>query len=541
MDAATSSKANEGPTTAPSTSTGVEAPPSIVKVTCGHLRGKFLVDTFRVLVDGADGPEEINPGEFEKRGGRAQSKKWKESVKVEGQPGMSIGRWLTLRGAPALASGSSTPQRRQRRAEPSVAQRRAAPARTARSAREEPDICTFSRYPGHMDGFEVADLPAELPPANPALVHIDVASLSEADMLELSRRSAPAPFAALHPPGQRPGIPADREAQVTGHKRKRPRRVVVAAEARSVSAALAEYLAGRLTQCPWRELGASSVPRVAGWGVDLQKLHAAVEARGGVRADSSADLWPGVAEDLGLLVNGQPSVSMQQILAVVYKDLRRLDCATKPEKHVILIGPPGCGKGTQSPKLKAEHCLCHLATGDMLRAAVAAKTPLGVEAKKAMDAGALVSDEIVVGLIGEAVQRPDCRVGFILDGFPRTVVQAQKLDEMLQKRGTAIDRVLNFVVPDPVLVERVTGRWIHPASGRSYHDKFAPPRTPGVDDVTGEPLVKRKDDNADTLKARLAAFHAQTTPVVDFYKSKVVDVAADKPQADVAAQIRQAL
>ncbi|GLI64107.1 hypothetical protein VaNZ11_007281 [Volvox africanus] len=219
----------------------------------------------------------------------------------------------------------------------------------------------------------------------------------------------------------------------------------------------------------------------------------------------------------------------------------RLDCANKPDKRVILIGPPGCGKGTQSPRIKYEHCLCHLATGDMLRAAVAAKTPLGLEAKKAMDAGALVSDDIVVGLIEEATQQPECAKGFILDGFPRTVVQAKKLDEMLAKRGQGIDKVLDFVVPDALLVERVTGRWVHPGSGRSYHEKFAPPKVTGVDDITGEPLIKRKDDNADTLKARLAAFHSQTTPVIEHYAKKVVVLKADRPQDEVARSIATAL
>lgn len=226
---------------------------------------------------------------------------------------------------------------------------------------------------------------------------------------------------------------------------------------------------------------------------------------------------------------------------LVHEIQRRLECLTKPEKRLILIGPPGSGKGTQSPMIKNENCLCHLATGDMLRAAVAAKTPLGLEAKKAMEAGALVSDEIVVGLIEENIKRPDCRTGFVLDGFPRTVVQAQKLDEMLSKKGQSIDKVLNFAVPDQLLVDRIVGRWVHPASGRSYHEKFAPPKVAGVDDVTGEPLVKRKDDNAETLKSRLSAFHAQTAPVIAYYKDRVVTIKADKAQAEVGEQVRKSL
>ncbi|GAQ87742.1 Adenylate kinase [Klebsormidium nitens] len=223
--------------------------------------------------------------------------------------------------------------------------------------------------------------------------------------------------------------------------------------------------------------------------------------------------------------------------------LRRLKCSVKPEKRIILVGPPGCGKGTQSPIIKEEHCLCHLATGDMLRAAVKAQTPLGKQAKEAMDAGKLVSDDLVVGIIEEAIKRPSCSKGFILDGFPRTVVQAEKLDAMLAKDAAKVDKVLDFEVPDQVLVERVTGRWIHPDSGRSYHTKFAPPKVPGKDDITGEPLIQRKDDNAETLKSRLEAFHKQTQPVIDYYANKgvVSKLHAEKPPPDVTSEIQKAL
>ncbi|CAD6237766.1 unnamed protein product [Miscanthus lutarioriparius] len=156
----------------------------------------------------------------------------------------------------------------------------------------------------------------------------------------------------------------------------------------------------------------------------------------------------------------------------------------------VYICPPGSGKGTQSPLIKDEYCLCHLATGDMLRAAVVAKTPLGIKAKEAMDKGELVSDGLVVGLIDEAMKKPSCQKGFILDGFPRTVTQAQKLDEMLAKQGANVDKVLNFAIDDAILEERITGRWIHPASGRTYHTKFAPPKSPGVDDINIVPNLK---------------------------------------------------
>ncbi|CAI5513626.1 unnamed protein product [Closterium sp. Naga37s-1] len=179
----------------------------------------------------------------------------------------------------------------------------------------------------------------------------------------------------------------------------------------------------------------------------------------------------------------------------------------------------------------------------MLRAAVAQKTPLGIKAKETMEKGELVSDELVVGIIEEAIKRPSCSKGFILDGFPRTVVQAEKLDAMLEKKGQKVDKVLNFEVPDSVLEERITGRWIHPASGRSYHTKFAPPKVPGKDDLTGEPLMQRKDDNAETLRSRLAAFHKQTSPVIDYYavKGKVANLHADREQEAVTAEVRAAM
>jgi adenylate kinase len=223
--------------------------------------------------------------------------------------------------------------------------------------------------------------------------------------------------------------------------------------------------------------------------------------------------------------------------------LRRMKCAPKSEKRLILVGPPGCGKGTQSPILKEEHCLCHLATGDMLRAAVAQKTPLGLEAKAAMDKGALVSDDLVVGIIDEAMKKPSCTKGFILDGFPRTVVQAQKLDAALEKQGVKIDRVLNFEIDDSILEERITGRWIHPESGRSYHSKFAPPKVAGKDDVTGEPLIQRKDDTAEVLKKRLSSFHEQTSPVIEYYLQKGVvrNVEAAKAANVVSNDIRNAI
>jgi adenylate kinase len=187
--------------------------------------------------------------------------------------------------------------------------------------------------------------------------------------------------------------------------------------------------------------------------------------------------------------------------------------------RMILIGPPGAGKGTQAPRIKEKFCACHLATGDMLRAQVTKKTALGREAKKIMDAGGLVSDEIMVNMIkGELENNPECKSGFILDGFPRTVTQAEKLDEMLTTSRKPLQHAVELQIDDALLVSRITGRLIHPASGRSYHKVFNPPKQTMKDDVTGEPLIQRSDDNAETLKKRLGTYHQQISPVVAYYQ-----------------------
>jgi len=189
--------------------------------------------------------------------------------------------------------------------------------------------------------------------------------------------------------------------------------------------------------------------------------------------------------------------------------------------RTILVGPPGAGKGTQAPRISKEFCVCHLATGDMLREQVQKKTPLGLEAKKIMDAGGLVSDDIMVGMIKDQLEKnKTCKNGFVLDGFPRTVPQAQKLDEMLQSRKEKLDSVVQLQIDDALLISRITGRLIHPTSGRTYHKEFSPPKKPMTDDVTGEPLIQRSDDNVETLRKRLGAFHQQTGPVVEYYKKK---------------------
>jgi adenylate kinase len=182
--------------------------------------------------------------------------------------------------------------------------------------------------------------------------------------------------------------------------------------------------------------------------------------------------------------------------------------------RLILLGPPGAGKGTQATYIKDAYGIPQISTGDMLRAAVKAGTPLGLLAKKVMDSGALVSDDIIIGLVKERLKAPDCANGYLFDGFPRTIPQADAMKEA----GVAIDYVLEIDVPDAAIVERMSGRRAHVASGRTYHVKFNPPKVAGKDDVTGEDLIQRDDDREETVKKRLDVYHAQTKPLVDYYE-----------------------
>jgi len=193
--------------------------------------------------------------------------------------------------------------------------------------------------------------------------------------------------------------------------------------------------------------------------------------------------------------------------------------------RLILLGAPGAGKGTQAAFIKERFGIPQISTGDMLRAAVKAGTPLGVQAKKVMDSGALVSDDIILGLVKERIAQPDCAAGFLFDGFPRTIVQA----DALKAAGVKLDYVLEIDVPDAAIIERMSGRRVHVASGRTYHDRFNPPKVAGVDDVTGEPLIQRVDDQEETVKKRLAVYAQQTRPLVEYYQRWEASGDADAP------------
>jgi adenylate kinase len=181
--------------------------------------------------------------------------------------------------------------------------------------------------------------------------------------------------------------------------------------------------------------------------------------------------------------------------------------------RLILLGPPGAGKGTQAAFIKDHFGIPQISTGDMLRAAVKAGSPLGIAAKKVMDSGALVSDDIIIGLVKERLKEPDCAKGYLFDGFPRTIPQAQAMRDA----GVGLDYVLEIDVPNEEIVQRMSGRRVHPASGRTYHVKFNPPKLPGKDDVTGQELVQRDDDKEETVRKRLEVYQSQTRPLVEYY------------------------
>ena len=183
--------------------------------------------------------------------------------------------------------------------------------------------------------------------------------------------------------------------------------------------------------------------------------------------------------------------------------------------RVILLGGPGAGKGTQANYIKDKYNIPQISTGDMLRAAVKAGTALGIEAKKVMDAGGLISDDIIMGLIKERVKEDDCKNGYLFDGFPRTLVQA----DALKDEGIAIDAVVEIDVDDAEIIKRMSGRRVHVASGRTYHVVFNPPKVEGKDDETGEDLIQRDDDQEDTVKNRLEIYHDQTEPLINYYSS----------------------
>ena len=198
---------------------------------------------------------------------------------------------------------------------------------------------------------------------------------------------------------------------------------------------------------------------------------------------------------------------------------------------IILLGPPGAGKGTQAQFISEQYNIPQISTGDMLRAAVKAGTELGLEAKSIMEAGNLVSDELIIALVKERIQQPDCSNGFLFDGFPRTIPQAEALAEA----GIGIDCVLEIFVADETIIARMNGRRAHLASGRTYHVEHNPPKVEGVDDITGEPLVQREDDKEETVRNRLDVYHAQTEPLVDFYQDMIKTDARNAPvhtQAD---------
>ena len=202
--------------------------------------------------------------------------------------------------------------------------------------------------------------------------------------------------------------------------------------------------------------------------------------------------------------------------------------------RLILLGAPGAGKGTQAQFICEKYAIPQISTGDMLRAAVKAGTELGIAAKKIMDSGGLVSDDIIIGLVKDRLTQPDCSKGYLFDGFPRTIPQAQAMKDA----GVPIDFVLEIDVPFDAIIDRMSGRRVHPTSGRSYHIKFNPPKVEGKDDVTGEPLIQRDDDKEETVRKRLQVYNDQTRPLVEYYSSWAAQAnSADKVKAPAYRKI----
>lgn len=192
----------------------------------------------------------------------------------------------------------------------------------------------------------------------------------------------------------------------------------------------------------------------------------------------------------------------------------------------MLLGPPGAGKGTQAQMLVTFFQIIQISTGDMLRAAVRNKTPLGLQVQQVMESGSLVSDDIIIALVKERIAQSDCVNGFLLDGFPRTIAQA----DALRNQNIRLDHVINVEVPDEEIILRMSGRWAHAPSGRTYHNVFNPPRKSGVDDVTGEPLMQREDDKEETVRKRLAIYHQQTQPLLKYYRDWMQSGDSNAPQ-----------
>ena len=215
----------------------------------------------------------------------------------------------------------------------------------------------------------------------------------------------------------------------------------------------------------------------------------------------------------------------------------------KKNIHIILLGPPGCGKGTQAQKLVREFGFVQLSTGDMLRAAISKGTKIGMQAKSIIDKGELVSDELVIGIVRDRIFSTECECGYMLDGFPRTLAQAEKLDQILSDRNQKIDVVFRLCVPDDMAIRRIAGRRFHITSGRSYNIEFNPPKIEGRDDITGEKLVQREDDKEEIVQSRLNTYHELTEPLVRYYQKQGILKAIDgagSPE-NIYAEIKQTL